>query len=72
MSSEKTQPMRVIDKVTKQTYRIVRMGNRTVLLESDDSVQILTSISALNAYYEFLQATHTQSPLRWAKDRVKG
>ncbi len=44
--------VRFIDKVTRQTYKLRLVGSRSVVLEGDDSVQILLPISALNAYYE--------------------
>ncbi len=52
MAVDRTQDTSFIDKVTKEAYRLIWMGDRMVLLESDNLVQILTTISALNAYYE--------------------
>ncbi len=43
---------KVIDKITEETYRVVWMGERMVLLEDDNLAQILTTISILNAYYK--------------------
>jgi len=52
MPSANTQNKWFIDKVSKQPYRIVWMNDRAVLLESDDKVQILTSIEILETYYK--------------------
>ena len=52
MASESTQNVRYFHKTTEQTYRVVWKANRAVLLENDDSVQVLTSTQALNVYYE--------------------
>ena len=52
MESASTQYKWFIDKVTKKTYRVVWINDRTVLLESEDSVQILTSIQILKTYYK--------------------
>ncbi len=58
--------IRFIDKVTKQTYRLLQVGNGSVLLEGNNSLQIWIPISALNAHYEleFLESAHTESPSR--------
>ena len=58
MTSESTQDVRYFHKTTKQTYRVVWKANRAVLLESDDSIQVLTSTSALYVYYEPLVTAH--------------
>ncbi len=52
MAVDRIQDTSFIDKVTKQVYKLIWMGDRMVLLESDNLVQILTTISVLNAYYE--------------------
>ena len=41
-----------IDKVTKQTYRFVWRCGQTVLLESDNSEEVLTTLEILKTCYE--------------------
>ena len=52
MVSASTQDKWFIDKVSKKLYRAVWMNDRAILLESDHSDQILTSIEILKTYYE--------------------
>ena len=52
MPSASTQDKWFRDKVSKKMYRVVWMTNLAVLLESEKSVQILTTIHILNTYYE--------------------
>ncbi len=52
MASSSTLDVRYFDKATGKTYRVVRVENRSVLLESDDSVQIMTTTLRLITRYE--------------------
>ncbi len=47
-----TQGGRYIDKVTRQTYKVLWTRGMMVLLESEYSAQILTTISVLSTHYE--------------------
>jgi hypothetical protein len=55
MPSASKQDKWFVDKVSKKTYRAVWINDKTALLESDHSVQILTSIGILETYYEPLE-----------------
>ncbi len=52
MASATTQDVRYFDKTSGKTYSVVWVSDGTVLLESDDSVQILTTHLRLITRYE--------------------
>ncbi len=55
MESANTQERWVINKATDEVYRVVWIINGAVLLENDDSVQVLTTISKLMKHYALLE-----------------
>ncbi len=52
MASSSTLDVRYFDKATGKTYRVVLVENGSVLLENDDSVQIMTTTLRLITRYE--------------------
>ena len=64
MESKDTQTKRFIHRTTQETYRVVWMKNKAVILENDDSVQVLTTTWGLNTYYEPLPSPHSNSLLK--------
>jgi len=58
MSSASTQDVRYFDKATGEIYRAVLLKDGTVLLEGDDSVQILTTTLRLITHYEPIMTAH--------------
>jgi len=56
MASASTQDLRYFDKATGKIYRAVLMNDGTVLLEGDDSAQILTTTLRLVTHYDLITA----------------
>ena len=52
-----------IDKSSEKIYKVVWISERAVLLESEDSVQILTSTQILKTYYKPLKTIVSVTPL---------
>ncbi len=67
-----TKDIRFIDKVTRESYKVIWMNDSRALLEDDDSVQILISVLRLKTYFEFFIPGHSGPLTEWARDRVKG
>ncbi len=55
MEAANTQERWVINKTTDEIYRVVWIINGAVLLENDDSVQVLTTISKLMRHYALIE-----------------
>ncbi len=54
MASASTQDVRYFDKATGKIYSVVSVSKKGVLLESDDSAQILTTALRLITHYELV------------------